>query len=470
MIKDYSGANDPRHALMDEDGEALADGYAGLAPDARGKPPTEEELQHPVVAPGEPHFLDIGVRYQGEWRVHADGLAKAIREQAQALSMYLPVALEHLHVGAFLMNDLHPDVSREVGYMSELMFKSTAVAIRQCVFQSSDYLRKVILPASGRITDAETKERIFKSTIVYTSWERDRVDSALIEVLRGVGELWLPCDDNVKAFMASGMPPERIYVMSHTYNPATHLPTQIAWPRGSEVVPEGRRFYNIGKWEPRKNQHGLIGAFLHAFTPKDRVSLLIKTHGWGYWDDYPPPEESLEMWVQDERVIANGWTPQNIQRVLRIMVDKITDAEIAELHKQSNIYVTASHGEAWDMPAFDALCAGNSLVHVGYGGTRDYADLVTQFCTVTEVPFTMGPTHAGYFWEPGAQWANYEHADLVAALKQAKAPVRRVHPPRFDRFSRVNVGYEMMQRVLGRAKEVGGDEAVAALRMAGSFG
>jgi glycosyltransferase involved in cell wall biosynthesis len=462
---------DPRHHLIDEDGEMMSDGLPGIRENVHPAQPTEEELREEIVAPGDPHFLPIGVQYQGEWRSHADGLSGAIREQCQALSMYLPVSLTHVHTGgSFLVHELHPDVVREVGYMPELMFRSTAVAVRQIIFLSRDYLRAMILPAAGRITNDEVAERVRKSTIIYTSWERDSVGHALINELLSVGEVWVPCEANCRAFVKSGLPEEMVRVIPHVYNPATHLATRIAWPRGSEVVPSGRRFYHIGKWEPRKGQHALIGAFLQAFTPNDRVSLLIKTHGWGYWDDYPPPEESLEEWIKNEQVLENGWTPKKVKRVLRIMTERVTDAEIAQLHKENNIYVSPSHGEAWDMPAFDALCAGNSLVHVGYGGSEEYAPFATEWCKVVRVEHRMGPVHSGYNWESDANWAEYDLEDLVHAMRQAEPPRRRIHPPEFRRFSRLSVGRQMSELIVERARQVGGEEVAELLENAGSFG
>jgi len=469
-ILDYDGSDHERHKLIDEDGEPMADGLPGLRDNVHPSAPTEEEIEDHVVAPGEPHYLPIGVMYQGEWRELADGIAKATREQSLALAMYLPVSLHHVHVGEALMEQMHPDVVREVGYMPELMFKHTAVAVRQIVFHSQTFLRGMIVPAMVRISDDETERRVRASTIIYTSWERDVVHQSLIDELRDIGELWVPCHANREAFVRSGFPADRVQVIPHVYNPATHLATQISWPRGSEIVPTGRRFYHIGKWEPRKNQHGMIGAFLQAFTPKDRVSLLIKTHGWGYWDDYPNPEDSLEQWAQDEKVVANGWTKKHISRVLRIVVDRLSDEQIADLHRENNIYVSASHGEAWDIPAFDALCAGNSLLHVGYGGTEEYADLATEFCNVVKIDHWMGPVHSGYNWESGANWAHYAHEQLIEAFQKVKAPVRRVHPPKFQRFTRVFVGKMMAGRILTIVEQVGGSDAVLKLSEVGSFG
>jgi hypothetical protein len=230
--------------------------------------------------------------------------------------------------------------------------------------------------------------------------------------------------------------------MPYPYDPAT---CTIAAPRGTEDVPRDRRFYHIGKWEPRKNQHQLLGAFLIAFSPKARASLTIKTSGFGStWTGYPTVEESVKFWLADERVKAKGWTEASLDRLVRIIDKKISDDDIHKMHEMNNIYVSSGLGEAWDIPAFEAKLAGNRLVYVGYGGPEDYA---------TEedvgIPHTMGPVHSQYDWEPEAQWAKVNTEDFAEALRQAKPPETRMTPPSYcQRFSYVAVGQKMHDAIL----------------------
>jgi glycosyltransferase involved in cell wall biosynthesis len=301
---------------------------------------------------------------------------------------------------------------------------------------------------------------VTSNTIIYTSWERDKVFPQLIEELKQVAQVWVPCFANKRAFVDSGMPEHKVKVIPYPYDPAS---CTIAAPRGREEVPPDLRFYHIGKWEPRKNQHQLIGAFLLAFTPKDRASLLIKTSGFGStWASYPPPEESVKFWLEDAEVQARGWTQKSFDRVVRIITDRISDEDIRRLHETNNIYVSCGHGEAWDIPAFEAKLAGNRLVYMGYGGPEDYADKDD-----VKLMTDMKPVHSQYDWEPDAQWGAVPTEVFAGALRRAKPPELRVCPPSYvRRYSYAAVG-QLMQQAL---KDAVGESRMQDLRMSGGFG
>jgi glycosyltransferase involved in cell wall biosynthesis len=457
QLADYAGGDE--HALVDDFEQPLP---------GEARKPTEQELKQAVAAPGRKAMVPLGIMYQGPWTILEDGMCRHVREQSRALAMHAPVNLTAVGPIPLLDHENDAEVLATSGYLQNVHCSRYACAIRQLVFLTPEYLRNVVCPGGGRLSGPEDEERVWQGTIVYTSWERDRVAQHFVEDLSKLGEVWVPCEANRVAFISSGVPAAKVRVIPYPYDPATHLTTQIPSPRGSEEVPRGRRFYTIGKWEPRKGQHELIGAFLQAFTPKDRACLTIKTFGWGNWKGYLTPKESARYWISQPSVKQGGWTPKMFDRLIRFIDAKLTDAEIAELHAKNNIYVSASHGEAWDIPAFDARCAGNSLVYVGYGGSEDYTrDDNKHF---VRVPYSMGPVHAGYGWEAGAQWGDYTVADLASALRKARPPERRIHPEDFaGRFSRHVVGRKMKEAITSML-EARDPQLAGELRHAGGFG
>ncbi len=447
------------HRLLDEADE--------IRSDLKDPIPTEAELNDPIVAPGRPATVPLGVMYQGDWRSRHDGMARHVREHALSLAQYLPLNLCGVSPSILFDQETDPEVLEQCGYLGNVHCTSYPVAIRHFIFGTTDSLKWIILPGGARLAGTEAEDAVYASTIVSTSWERDRVAPELIEELRKVGQLWVPCKANRDAFVTSGMPPDKVRIVPYPYDPSTHLTTKIGMPRGNELIPRGKLFYAIGKWEPRKNYDLLVGAFLCGFTPKDRASLTIKTFGWGKWTGYPSPAETGKKWMSDPRVIANGWKPETMARRVRIMDEKITDQEIADLHRKNNVYVSPSHGEAVDIPAFDAMCAGNALVHVGYGGSEEYAG---EGPSVAVVPYTMGPVHEGYRWEPGAQWANCTMEDLIAGMRQVQVPERREHPLRFNGlYSRGAVGALMSAHVEELVESINPETALL-LRGAGCYG
>jgi glycosyltransferase involved in cell wall biosynthesis len=447
------------HQLVDDEGQ--------LAEGALRTEPTAEDLAAEDAAPGKPASLLMGVAYYGDWRKHADGMARHVREQALALSTELPVSLCGTGWGSLLEHELPPEVVGAVGHLPRVTFTHTLCAIRQGVFHNAEYLRNLLYSPAARLSGMKAAKDVYRSTIVYTSWERDRMGGALIRELDKVGQVWVPCLMNISVLERSGLK-NRAVLVPYPYDPATHLTTALCGPRANEEAPNGKRFYNINKWEPRKGQDALLGAFLCAYGPRDRACLTLKTYGWGDWKDYPDPAASLQRWMTHPAVVAKGWTRRSVARLVRIETERISDQEIAALHASNNIYVSSSHGEAWDLAAFDARCIGNSLVWVDYGGATEYTpDKPPHFIRIEP---GLEPVHPGYRWEPGANWASYTHQQLVEALQRVEPPEERWHPPDFPgRFGRHAVGHRMAEQVL-KVVAACQPKAARALAQVGTYG
>lgn len=442
--------------------------------DGDGKPPepTPAELAREIVAPGREALLPLGVIYQAPWQPAADGLARHARAAARALSRAgVAVALRSVPLNRMMLDDeIDPEVRRQMDYLRATSFSSSPVAIRQIILHNHHYAENVICPPGARMVDFEHELNVYRSTIVYTSWERSTVHPELVEVLNRCGRVWVPCRMNANVFKKAGV--KRVDVIPCPFAPDMSPTAHIAAPRGSESVPSGKRFYAIGKWEPRKNYHALIGAFLLGFTRRDRASLFLKTSEWGSWKDYPTPGESIRSWLSDPAVISNGWTDANYAERLRIVTKKISDPQLAEVHRMNNVYVTCSHGEAWDLPAFDAKVAGNRLVFTGWGGAEDYAEPRRGDVAISPSGLMLHPAldsvHAGYGWEPNATWCvNPTVPNIMAALRAAEPPtVRMQSPGLYGEFGEHVVGRMMVKSI----ESIVTPESRAALLQQGSFG
>ena len=416
----------------------------------------EPNLENPVAgeavfARGEPAEHPFAVLYQGEWETPWDGTCTAVRLHARALAQSgLPVVLRSFsHV---VINEdgvaepVHADgvpfaVRVEVGSLTDTSAATMTPMIKHVVIRSADQLRAIVYPRGIMHHELgfliAMRKAVAGATILYTVWERDRVDPEIAKILNRVAQVWVPCEQNRQMLLKCGV--ERVVTVPHPFDPLSPLLKLTA----RRPYPN-RRFYAIGRWEPRKGYHELLGAFLRSFRPEQGHTLTIKFSG-GQWDGYPTPAESVAHWAKHPDVIERGWTNQAFRKSVLLIPGKVTQDAIVKLHFLNNIYVACSHGEAWNLPARDAKLAGNLLVHVPYGGTEDFSE-----SRDIKIPFHMAPVPPSYHWEPGAEWADFDTDAIGAALEQAGPPIVFERPTWFeDRFSLASIGTFMRRLVLG---------------------
>ncbi len=435
--------------------DGTADNPRNLPKPLERPEPTADELKDTYVAPGQDADHPIGVLYYADHETLDDGVCRQVRLHARALAdTGMPLKLQSIASRVrygpetFVAGEdmLMPEVREKVGSLRKTTIARAGIIIVQAVIWEVNTLWRLLLPTYVQREDGFS-EVVLRKTIVYMPWERDTVAREMVKGLERVGQVWLQCERNIKAFVEAGLPREKIRHMPNGFDPASPV-CRIAETRPR--VPHGRRYYTIAKWEPRKGLVELVRAWLQTFSPGDAASLTIKTQPYGgRWDDLPSPAELVKRCLEDPDIAGRGWTKENLSRQLFIFQGLWSEADITKLHALNNIYVSASHAEGWDYPAFDARCAGNRLVHVGFGGSEDYAGPGD-----VRVPFELGPVHRGYGWEPHARWAVYTERALMDALRAATPPASRVFPAaELDGYTAETVGALMHDHVLELARE-----------------
>lgn len=397
---------------------------------------------------------DSGVLYQGEFETPSDGTALAVRRHAAALAATgVPLLLrsfsnavvnQHGVVEPTYVVGIPDEVTREVGHLLDTDIAICKPVIRHVVIRSAEHCKQLLLPRGAipleRTLEAQMKMRdaIYENTIVYSVWERDSIDPAIARQLGLIKQCWVPCEQNRRMLIESGVPADKVHVVPHPFreDDLIHVCTQ----RVANAHKGWKHFYSIGRWEPRKGFDRLIQAFLRAFRPGDPATLTIKYSGSGRWDDFLSAEEALEVLAARES--QNGWTLASARKHIALIEGRLRRSKIVQIHHENNIYVSPSSGEAWGLPAFDAKLAGNTLVYVPYGGVADFAE-----SSDIAIPYELTPAHPSYRWEQSAKWAACRLEDLAEALTRAAPPLVFRRPPDFERFSMAAVGQRMRDLV-----------------------
>lgn len=292
-------------------------------------------------------------------------------------------------------------------------------------------LRNILYPNSSQFFDKVEFEKLHRYHVLFTAIERDRISDGEADEVKRFGQVWVPCEANRYAMLRSGIPEEKVKVVPHPM-PVERYALLANAKRESGRFPrsEGGRerpyvFYSIGKWEPRKNHVGLIRSFMSAFKPDGKNILLLKTSAFSGWRGYPKtPSDAISELLQLEGVKKMGWTPDLASKYVKVNSDFVSEEHIFKMHGMGDCYVSASHGEGWDLPAYDAMVAGSHIVspRTGWMGDVFQPDLFKVFFT----PVMSGgtePCHHSYGWGI-SRWLTVEDESLACAMGLASSESR----------------------------------------------
>jgi glycosyltransferase involved in cell wall biosynthesis len=129
-------------------------------------------------------------------------------------------------------------------------------------------------------------------------------------------------------------------------------------------------FYTIADVNNRKNLSALIRAFHTEFDPSEPVSLLIKATRYGQH----PAKVLTELQNHCNQVKAGLKLHSKMEYYKpEILVPNVTDDEtVYRLHNTCDCFVMPSCGEAWCIPAFDAMAFGKTPIVTNWSGFLDY--------------------------------------------------------------------------------------------------
>ena len=179
-------------------------------------------------------------------------------------------------------------------------------------------------------------------------------------------EAWVINQDMIQTCINSGIKIP-IKVVNHT------RPLKIynkEYPKlNIEPLKDTFSFYFIGDLIRRKNLTALVRAFHTEFGRNEPVSLVIKTSKFG-----ASSQECTKI-VMDmiNKIKANLKLYKNLHDYKSevIITDSLSENQIYQLHNTCDCMVVPSYGEAWCLPAHDALGFGNPVIGTNTGGLKD---------------------------------------------------------------------------------------------------
>jgi|TARA_Y100000588_G_scaffold220246_1_gene234169 glycosyltransferase involved in cell wall biosynthesis len=141
-------------------------------------------------------------------------------------------------------------------------------------------------------------------------------------------------------------------------------------PLDADELKDSFVFYFIGDLTVRKNITALLKAFHLEFDINENVEVLIKTSQYGISPD-ECAEKVRSICTQVKKNLKIYAELENYKEEL-IITDRLAEEDIYRLHTSCDCFVMPSYGEAWCIPAFDALGFGKTPICTDVGGMSDF--------------------------------------------------------------------------------------------------
>jgi len=190
--------------------------------------------------------------------------------------------------------------------------------------------------------------------IAHTQW---------VDHLNIMDELWVPCTEMLDI---GGVKTSKILV-PHACNIEEYNQEYppLALPVDNKFV-----FYFIGEFNRRKHIPALLRAFHAEFDPYEPVELVLKlSHS--QMEPEPLAQEVVGMCNGIKENLRLYPTLEQYKNEIIITVD-VDRNELLRLHSTCDCFVCPSFGEAWCLPAFDAMAMSNIVIAGKFGGPQDY--------------------------------------------------------------------------------------------------
>lgn len=196
------------------------------------------------------------------------------------------------------------------------------------------------------------------SNILHTNWS---------VYLNQMDEVWVPSKYASQNLFDEGL---KTRVLPHCFNLHKYRTDYKDTNFGD--VNSYFKFYTIADVNDRKNIESIIKSYYSEFSKGEPVCLVLKVKKYGMTNEQLSKYmfEKINDIKKRLRIYKN---PDSYPTQVVITVD-IKEDEIYSLHQTCDCFISASHGEGWSIPSFEAMCFGKTPICSNEGGPSEFID------------------------------------------------------------------------------------------------
>ncbi len=189
------------------------------------------------------------------------------------------------------------------------------------------------------------------------------------------------------------------------------------------------KFYTVSEFSRRKNIPALLAAYYSEFSSDDNVILIIKAHDSNR--NFGRGRSIAKSIIDDLKSSLNRFADPSRYPPVILLSQYMTDSQINSLHKSADVFVSASHGEAWCLPAVDALGFGNYVVAPNHSAFKDYIEHEIHGFLVDGVRSTVIGVNDSVpgLYTASEQWFNINVSSLSYIMRNAYNDIAKINDP-----------------------------------------
>jgi len=179
------------------------------------------------------------------------------------------------------------------------------------------------------------------------------------------------------------------------------------------------KFYFIGEFIERKNAEQLILAFHREFSPSEQVRIVLKTNLTGFKSDVVM--DKVMNVVNKIRKYSGIYPVENMYKSEVVLPSFLTDEEMTALHNECDCFVMPSSGEAFCIPAFNAMASGSHVIYNENSGVLDYMSGVHGGLPVKshEAPCSAKDKPMKFLYTSRDTWYQIDTIDMQRQMRHA---------------------------------------------------
>lgn len=242
----------------------------------------------------------------------------------------------------------------------------------------------------------ETPKGVHRKNIGLSVFEMRQIPGHWAANCSMMDEIWTPSRYSREAFVAGGVPEDRVFVIPHFVDTRVFRPGGRRWPIDNL---RGFNFISMFDFTERKGWRELLKAYWMTFTRKDDVSLTLKV----YFGSFGESDQENLMQKVDRWRSECGFRQQDAAPVFFYGYD-IPHGMISEFYCTFDSYVMLSR-EGFGLTFAEAMSCGLPTIGPRIGGNADFMTDDNSFLVESEEDEPVGeesvarnPAFRGLTW------------------------------------------------------------------------